>query len=1148
MTIIKIFLASSEELKHERLVIAEQVANMNRTLANQDITLRLVKWEYLDSSMGAQHKQEDYNDYLVDCDMCFALFWTRFGMYTEIEFEKSLKELNSEGNIHHMSVLFKGSTTKSDELRVFEKKCTEEHPTLCHTFEDDETLKELFNAEVERYISENSHLENEDEIESKSSIQTVRIFLSIDKTLEQERLELTDLVENLNHSLESRNANILMLAWDNSANDNNSFNEEISKTDLCLNLYYTNFNNTTQAELESAYQALCEGKNPKKIYVYFKDGDTVPEKLQEFRDSFPTKYGHFYCSFSNIDTLKADFLLQFMEYQSKNLGGSKILDVNNGKVTLDGKEYVDLKNVPFAGNNEEYNLLLKSIKKTKKLLAITDEDDEEYADYAAELQELNEKLSKMENSLWDTALMITRLSTTKCSERLKRAMDLFTAGDNKGAQAVLNEEEIERDVEHNLHLIQLGEEGKKGLKTNIEEYLLKIRTLENELCDDWYVKVYDIYTRCIELGKNNIADDEYAFLLSDFGDFLMNENIYDEVEDVYNESLSIYRKLNQESGDEYTEDVYWILRRLSNYHMISNEYANADKILNEINDIIKDSNDSLKKGETLYLLAHLHFNQLNHEKAEDELNSALNLLTGIDNEEGRDKLSECLYLMGLLHKTTGKLDLAKEEADKAISIFSIDHIDKKDPFLSRIYELKGHIFSLEGNITSALEMYQKSAEIIRELVKTNPNTYRIHLVCELANLSFNHSLIGDFESAILELHEAEEIITILFEKYPLQYSEYYTRIIHDYAYLLKNTKNYKLASEVIKKSIIAYDILKESDAERHMFGLANTYNLQGCIYLEDVKYDEARESLTLALDLRKELSKKYGDKYKNNVAQTLNNIALLNCNTYQFEDSENQYIELIDLYKYLSENYQQEHDCDIALSYLNLAWLYQKQRQYDKAIKYGLQSIEMFKSVPDNKLRDRNQAHSLLAKALINISIVYFKKKDIDNCLQSINEAIRICEKLSLTDEKVFGLQLSGAYNELAWFKYKMYDSKNAEGLALQSLNIARQHDLKGCIRMSLDTLACIHRELGKTEAAIQEFNECIELCNELHDSNEQFYDGKLAHECIELAKIYQHNDSSKYDSLLLKAKNLLNNLDDNHKMDFKEYFDDLIKVENELK
>ena len=340
-------------------------------------------------------------------------------------------------------------------------------------------------------------------------MQTIRIILSAAKSLQQEKLELADLVENLNHSLESRNANILMLVWDGSETEKNDFKDKISDTDLCLALYYDTFDESTQSELETAYQSLCEGKNPKKIYVYFKEGETISEKLKAFRDSFPTKYGHFYCSFSNIDTLKADFLLQFMEYQSKNLSTSKMLEVNNGKVIVDGKEYVDLKNVPFAGNNEEYNLLLKSIKKTQKLLAITDEDDPDYADYAADLQDMKEKLSKMESSLWDTALMITRLSTTKCSERLKRAMDLFTAGDNKGAQAVLNEEEIERDVEHNLHLIKLGEEGKKGLIINIDEYKLKIKTIENEMAEGWLYESCKLHERTIELtsslyGENSL--------------------------------------------------------------------------------------------------------------------------------------------------------------------------------------------------------------------------------------------------------------------------------------------------------------------------------------------------------------------------------------------------------------------------------------------------------------------------------------------------------------------------------------------------------------------------------------------------------------------------------------------------------------------
>ena len=359
-------------------------------------------------------------------------------------------------------------------------------------------------------------------------MQTIRIILSANKSLQQERMELADLVENLNHSLESRDANILMLVWDGAESGLDSFKDKISNTDLCLTLYYDTFDESTQSELETAYQSLCEGKNPKKIYVYFKEGETVPEQLKTFRDSFPTKYGHFYCSFSNIDTLKADFLLQFVEYQSKNLDSNKILEVTNGKVTIDGKEYVDLKNVPFAGNNEEYNLLLKSIKKTQKLLAITDEDDPDYADYAADLQDMKEKLSKMESSLWDTALMITRLSTTKCSERLKRAMDLFTAGDNKGAQAVLNEEEIERDVEHNLHLIQLGNEGRKGLKINIEEYRLKIKTLENEMTEGWLHEVCKLHERIIELTSSLYGDNslekaqtmmdatESIYLLEDF--------------------------------------------------------------------------------------------------------------------------------------------------------------------------------------------------------------------------------------------------------------------------------------------------------------------------------------------------------------------------------------------------------------------------------------------------------------------------------------------------------------------------------------------------------------------------------------------------------------------------------------------------------
>jgi len=247
-------------------------------------------------------------------------------------------------------------------------------------------------------------------------MQTIRIFLSASVELEQEKLELADLIENLNNSLEHRGTSLLMYTWDSAVNEANDFDAQLGQSDLCLTLYYTSFNDNAKAELEKAYKALCEGKNPKKIYVYFKENDQRSPELENFRKNFSKNYGHFHCKFANVDTLKADFLLQFMEYQNNHMGEKKLVDIRNGKVTIEGKEYVNLQNVPFAGNNEEYNLLLKSIRKTEKLLAITEEDDDEYMEYAQELYDLKEKRKAMESSLWNTALTITRLCTTKCSE------------------------------------------------------------------------------------------------------------------------------------------------------------------------------------------------------------------------------------------------------------------------------------------------------------------------------------------------------------------------------------------------------------------------------------------------------------------------------------------------------------------------------------------------------------------------------------------------------------------------------------------------------------------------------------------------------------------------------------------------------------
>lgn len=983
-------------------------------------------------------------------------------------------------------------------------------------------------------------------------MKTIKIFLASSEELKQDRLEIADLVENLNIKLNKIDFNIQLVKWeylDSSMgikHKQEEYNDKLKTCELCIVLYWTKFGMYTKQELDTAYNRLCAGDNPKKLYVYFKDSAELTDELRVFRDSFPQQYGHFYCSYSNVDTLKADFLLQFMEYQSTAIANTGIVEVKNGKVIINGKEYVSLQNVPFAGNNEEYNLLLKNIKKTQKLLAITDEDDPDYSDYASELQELEEKLSKMESSLWDTALMITRLSTTKCSERLKRAMDLFTRGDNKGAQAILNENEIEKDVEHNLNLIKLGEEGRKGIATNIEEYRLKIKTIENEMEERWYSKVDELYKKCIKLGKDILEKEDYASLLSDYGDFLKGESEYEKIEEIYKESLSILYELEQKQKGSCDKLICWNLRNLSEYYINSNQYTLAEKVLTELLEFLKDTDDSARKADALYHLAYLHSMMLKYELAEEELKKAIALAEGSGSELNKDVLTHCLYQLGLLYKNTNRLTEAEDYANKTIKIYLTDCPDIKDSFAARVYQLLGNIYSLEGKNPTSIQMHKKSEEINRELMKRDPNAYRISLVCDLGNLSAIHAQIGDYDTAIQELKEALENITTLFEKYPLQYSEFYAHVVQDLAHLLKNTKKYKEATDLLKKSLEAYEILKNTDAERHLFQLAHALNLQGCIFLENREYQQAREALCSALKLRKELSQQYGEKHLTDVAQTLTNIALLNCDTYNFEESEKQYFEIIEIYELLTEKHEQNHEIDTALVYLNIAWLFLKQKEYDKAIQYGIISVNTFKSTPDSKIKDKFESLSLEAQALHNLSVAYFNKGLRDDAYITISESIKITKELSQANPNVYAIQLATDYNKLGYFKYKQGEFNTAEEIAQESYNITINYDIKPSIMMSLDTLACIHRELGKYEIAENEFLKCIAFCQELLPIDNQYYNGKLAHEYIELTKLYYScGDLKKYTISIENSIKHMDFLDDNHKFDFQDDINELNKIQN---
>lgn len=88
----KIFLASSNELSHERLIIGDAFMDI---MKQGEVVIQLEKWEYLEKSV--LDNQKIYESHLIQSDLTFVLFWNKLGMYTEREYKLAKEVEESRG-------------------------------------------------------------------------------------------------------------------------------------------------------------------------------------------------------------------------------------------------------------------------------------------------------------------------------------------------------------------------------------------------------------------------------------------------------------------------------------------------------------------------------------------------------------------------------------------------------------------------------------------------------------------------------------------------------------------------------------------------------------------------------------------------------------------------------------------------------------------------------------------------------------------------------------------------------------------------------------------------------------------------------------------------------------------------------------------
>lgn len=154
MSTKQIFIASSAELKRERMELVDLMHDMNNNLEEQNIKLKPVLWEYMDSSMRVERKEDEYLVKLRECEICIVLFWQILGEYTVEELDVAVNEMRAGRYPKEVHVLFKEpAENASEELISFQENFYNKYQLNPETFNDISSMRKQVEGILNTFIT-----------------------------------------------------------------------------------------------------------------------------------------------------------------------------------------------------------------------------------------------------------------------------------------------------------------------------------------------------------------------------------------------------------------------------------------------------------------------------------------------------------------------------------------------------------------------------------------------------------------------------------------------------------------------------------------------------------------------------------------------------------------------------------------------------------------------------------------------------------------------------------------------------------------------------------------------------------------------------------------------------------------------------------
>lgn len=156
---IRIFLASSEELRDDRDKFEIYVRQLNDDFVASGCYLVINRWENFLDTMSETRLQDEYNKAVKDCDIFVSLFCTKVGRFTEEEFDAAYGQFKSTDK-PQIYTFFKKALLDIDSLpaedfeslRAFKAKLKGlgHYPTSYNNIDD---LKRQFRDQLDKLLA-----------------------------------------------------------------------------------------------------------------------------------------------------------------------------------------------------------------------------------------------------------------------------------------------------------------------------------------------------------------------------------------------------------------------------------------------------------------------------------------------------------------------------------------------------------------------------------------------------------------------------------------------------------------------------------------------------------------------------------------------------------------------------------------------------------------------------------------------------------------------------------------------------------------------------------------------------------------------------------------------------------------------------------